>query len=174
MESPPGEGRQQMQRKLACATVVLVVLGVMPSAFATKPIREVHPDQRDVVITGQCGFPVGGHIDGREIVTTFTDADGNPVKQIVTFPANRLTLTNLRSGTEVTVMSTGSSQLRARSDGSTIARAMGHGVFFPNPITGEPGLWYLSGKGTAVLDADGNETSSSLAGRLVDLCASLA
>jgi hypothetical protein len=163
-----------MMRKLVGATTVLVALVVMPSASATKPIREINPDQGDVVIRGQCAFPVGGHIDGREIITTFTDAEGNPVKQIVTFPGNRLTLTNLRSGAQVVVMSTGSSQLRAQPDGSTIARAMGHGLFFPNPITGEPGLWYLSGKGTAVIDATGHVISNALAGRLVDLCRSFA
>lgn len=159
-----------MPRKLEVAVTVLVALMVMPSALATKPLREVHPSQGDVVIRGACSFPVLGHIDGREIVTTFTDAAGTPVKQIVTFPGNMLTLTNLRSGTSVTVMGTGSSQLRAGSDGSTTARAMGHGIFFPNPISGQPGIWYLSGKGTSIIDPNGNVTSSTLAGRLVDLC----
>jgi hypothetical protein len=133
----------------------------------------VHPSQGDVVIRHACSFPVLGHIDGREIVTTFLDRDGNPVKQIAIFPGNMLTLTNAWSGTSITVMGTGSSQLRARPDGSTTARAMGHGVFFPNPITGEPGIWYLSGKGAAVIGADGSVTNS-LSGRLVDLCPQLA
>lgn len=71
-------------------------------------------------------------------------------------------------------MGTGSSQLRAKSDRRTIARAMGHGVFFPNPITGELGIWYLSGKGTAIIDPKGNVTSNTLAGQLVNLCPRLA
>jgi hypothetical protein len=162
-----------MLRKLLFGSIGLAVLLVMPTATAVKPIREIHL-QGDVVIRHQCDFPVLGHIDGREIVTTFTDADGTPVKQIVTFPANKLTLTNMRSGTSITVLGTGSSQLRAHADGSTTARAIGHGVFFPNPLTGEPGIWYLSGKGTTVIDANGNPTSGSLTGRLVDLCPALA
>ena len=51
---------------------------------------------------------------------------------------------------------------------------MGHGPFFPNPITGEPGIWYLSGQGRSTIDAHGNVTSAKLMGRLVDLCPQLA
>jgi len=162
-----------MPRKLLLGSLVLVALTLMPSASAIKPFREVHT-QGEAVIRGQCAFPVLGRIDGKEIVTTFTDSDGNPVKQVVVFPGNMLTLTNAESRTSITVLGTGSSQLRAHSDGSTTARAMGHGIFFPNPLTGERGIWYLSGKGTSVIDPNGNVTSSSLSGRLVDLCSRLA
>ena len=68
---------------------MLFALAVTTPASASKPIREIHPSQDDVVITDQCAFPVLGHIDGVEIVTTFTDAAGNPVKQIVASPATR-------------------------------------------------------------------------------------
>jgi hypothetical protein len=162
-----------MRRVVLFVTTVLLVLTITSPASAREPIREVHP-QDDGVIEGQCAFPVLGHIDGVEIITTFTDAAGVPVKQIVVFPGNTITLTNLDSGTSITIMGTGSSQLRAEPDGSTTARAMGHGPFFPNPITGEPGIWYLSGQGTATFDAQGNLTSASLAGQLVDLCPRLA
>lgn len=163
-----------MPRQLLFLSTVLLALAMMPSAFATKPIREVHPSQGDSIITDQCAFPVLGHIDGPEIITTFTDAAGDPVKQIVTFPGNRLTLTNADSGASLTVMGTGSSQLRAEADGSLTARAMGHGPFFPNPITGAPGIWYLSGQGRLTLDSQGNVLSATLHGRLVDLCPRLA
>ena len=163
-----------MLRKLLFLSTVLFALAIAPPASASKPAREIHPSQGDVVITDQCAFPVFGHIDGVEIITTFGDAAGNPVKQIVTFPGNTLTLTNMDSGTSVTVMGTGSTQLRAEPDGSVSARAMGHGPFFPNPITGEPGIWYLSGQGKATIDSQGNVTSAELAGRLVDLCPRLA
>lgn len=161
-----------MPRKLVFLSCVLLAILAMPSAMAAKPIREINPNQGDVVIRGQCAFPVLGHIEGREIITTFTDRTGEPVKQIVIFPGNMLTLTNPLSDASITVMGTGSSQLRAGSDGSTTARAMGHGVFFPNPLTGEPGIWYLSGQGTAIIDQSGDVTSK-LAGRLVDLCSQL-
>lgn len=163
-----------MLRTLLFPSAVLFALAVTPPASATQPVREIHPGQDDVVIADQCAFPVLGHVDGIEIVTTFTDASGNPVKQIVSFPGNTMTMTNLESGTSLTVMATGSSQLRAEPGGSTSARAMGHGPFFPNPITGEPGIWYLSGQGRATIDPQGNVTSADLAGRLVDLCPRLA
>ena len=163
-----------MLRKLLPLSSLLFALAIASPASASKPVRAVHPSQGDAVITDQCAFPVLGHIDGAEIITTWFDEAGNPVKQIVSFPGNRLTLTNLESGTSITVMATGSSQLRARPDGSTSARSMGHGPFFPNPITGEPGIWYLSGQGRSTVDPQGNVTSAELAGRLVDLCPQLA
>lgn len=161
-----------MLRRLLFLTTVVTFAMTAP-ASATKPIRESGA-QGDTVIKNQCAFPVLGHIEGIEVIKTFTDAAGNPVKQIVSFPSNRITLTNLDSGTSVTLMATGSSQLRAEADGSTSARAMGHGPFFPNPITGEPGIWYLSGQGKATIDPQGNVTSAELAGRLIDLCPKLA
>jgi hypothetical protein len=163
-----------MLRKLLFLSTVLVALAVTTPASASTPTREIHPSQDDVVIADQCAFPVLGHIDGVEIITTWTDDAGSPVKQIVTFPGNTMTFTNLDSGTSVTVMGTGSSQLRAAPDGSVSGRAMGHGPFFPNPITGEPGIWYLSGQGKATIDPQGNVTSAELAGRLIDLCPKLA
>jgi len=162
-----------MPRKVLVLSVVVTVLAVASSASASKPIREVH-SQDDFVIRGQCAFPVLGHIDGDEIITTFVDKADDPVKQIVTFPGNRITLTNLRSGASIEVMGTGSSQVRAHADGSVTARAMGHGPFFPNPLTGEPGIWYLSGQGTMTLDQNGQVTAIALHGRLVDLCPQLA
>jgi hypothetical protein len=152
---------------------VSVALSVTPRASASKPAREIITGQPEVVITDQCAFPVLLHVDGIEIITTFTDKAGDPVKQIVAFPANMLTLTNLESGTSVTLVGTGSSQLRAESGGVVSARAMGHGPFAPNPITEEPGIWYLSGQGKATLDSQGNVLSVDLAGRLVDLCPQL-
>jgi hypothetical protein len=161
-----------MRRTILFLSTVLLAVSVTHPASASQPIREIH-EQGDVVITDQCAFPVSGHIDGVEIVNTFIDDAGDPIKQIVSFPDNMMTLTNLESGTSLTILGTGSSQLRAQPDGSTSARAMGHGVFFPNPLTGEPGIWYLSGQGSAVLDAEGDVTSAELAGRLVDLCPQL-
>jgi hypothetical protein len=162
-----------MRRMLLFLSTALFALAIASPASAGKPTRETHP-QGDAVITHQCAFPVLGHVDGIEIITTWTDDAGNPIKQIVTFPGNVLTFTNLDSGTSITVAGTGSSQLRAEPDGSVSARAMGHGPFFPNPITGEPGIWYLSGQGRATIDSQGNVTSARLAGRLVDLCPQLA
>jgi hypothetical protein len=156
------------------SSAIAVFVAISPAASASGPTKEVNPSQGDVVIAGQCRFPVLGHIDGAEIIKTWFDDAGSPVKQIVSFPGNKITFTNLRTGTSVTLPGTGSAQLRAERDGSVSARSMGHGPFFPNPLTGEPGIWYLSGQGRAILDEDGNVTSARLSGRLINVCPRLA
>jgi hypothetical protein len=163
-----------MRRGLLLLSTVLLVLAVAPVATANKPTREVNPVQDDMVITGQCAFPVLAHIDGGEIVTNFTDKAGNLVKQIVVFPANTVTLTNLDSGKSITRVATGSFQGRAHLDDSVSFKITGHGAFAGNPITGEPGVWYLSGRLFANFDADENLTSTGSTGKLVDLCPRLA
>src|SRR5262249_11684778 len=92
-----------MRRGLLLLSTVAVCLAFAPAASASKPIREINPHQGDVVIAHQCAFPVLGRIDGPEIIKTWTDDAGDPTKQIVTFPGNKLTFTNLVSGTSVTV-----------------------------------------------------------------------
>ena len=165
-----------MRRVLLLLMTVLIVLAVASAASANKPARDIVPGQDDVVFTAdQCGFPVLGHIEGGEIITTFTDKAGTVVKQIVVFPGNKVTLTNLDTGKSITILGTGSSSARLQPDGSVVYTAAGHGVFAPNPVTGEPGIWYLSGRGTITVDAAGNMTSFPAAtGKLVNLCAQLA
>ena len=163
-----------MRPGLLLLSSVLVALAVAPAANADKPMREINPSQDDVVVTDQCAFPVLAHIDGGEIVTNFTDKAGNVVKQIVVFPANTETLTNLETGTSITLPATGSFQGRAYPDGSVSFKITGHGAFPGNPITGELGIWYSSGRLFATFDADGNLTSTGSTGNLVDLCPRLA
>jgi hypothetical protein len=163
-----------MRRGLLALSTVLIAFAVAPVAMANKPTREVNPVQDDMVIAGECAFPVLAHIDGGEIVTSFTDKAGNLVKQIVVFPANTVTLTNLDSGKSITLVATGSFQGRAHPDGSVSFKITGHGAFPGNPITGELGVWYLSGRLFANFDADGNLMSTGSTGNLVDLCPRLA
>ena len=74
-----------MRRGPLLLSTILICLALAPAASAKKPTRETNPSQDDVVITDQCAFPVLGHIEGIEIIKTWTDDAGNPVKQIVTF-----------------------------------------------------------------------------------------
>ena len=161
-------------RKLAFLSTVLLTLAIAPTAFAAPPTRDIQPSQDDVVITDQCVFPVLAHIDGSETIKVFTDTAGVPVKQIQTFPGNRLTFTNTTSGTSLSLMATGATIVRAQSEGGVSVQITGHGPFVPNPLTGEPGIWYLTGRGTATFDAQGNQTSVTIAGRLDNLCPQLA
>jgi hypothetical protein len=163
-----------MRRGLLLLSTVLIALAVAPAATANKPTREIIPAPDDRLITDQCAFPVLGHIEGYEIDTTFTDSAGNPVKLLGVFPGNTLTLTNLLTGTSITVGATGSFQLRLNPDGSASGMVTGQGAWLSNPVTGEPGIWHQSGRVTATIDAEGNTTSVSSTGKLIDLCPQLA
>ena len=158
---------------VALMVAVLTALAVAPAAIADKPTQEIIPAPDDIVITGQCAFPVLGHIEGVEIDTTFTDKEGNPVKLIGVFPGNTLTLTNLDTGRSITLVSDGQFHAQLKQDGSEFVLVTGHGPSIPNPITGEPGIWYLSGRLIARFDADGNLTSTNSTGNLVNLCVRL-
>ncbi len=164
-----------MRRGLLLLSILLIPLAVAPGASANRPIREVIPAPEDFVIADQCGFPVLAHVEGSEIDTTFTDREGNPVKQIGVFPGNTLTFTNLDTGGSITLVATGPFHVRAERDGSVTVTVSGHGPLLPNPITGEPGIWYLTGgRLVATFDADGNMTSIDLRGNLVNVCDQLA
>ena len=164
-----------MRRGIVLFLTVLVGLAVVPAATANKPTREIIPAPNDRVITGQCTFPVLGHIEGNEIDTTFTDKAGNPIKLLGVFPGNTLRLTNLDTSKSITVGATGSFQLRVEPDGSGTGMVTGLGAWPDgNPVTGEPGIWYQSGRVTATFDAEGNTTSIKSTGKLVNLCTQLA
>jgi hypothetical protein len=161
--------RTSIAAALAIATIALGA----PAASAHQPMRIIIPAPDDMVITGQCAFPVLGHIEGVEIDTTFFDKAGNTVKQIGVFPGNTLTLTNLDTGKSITLVATGQYHAQLKRDGSGFILVTGHGPFVVNPITGEPGIWYLSGQLHGEFDADGNPTSLHSSGKLTNLCARL-
>src|SRR5262245_60679615 len=163
-----------MRRGLLLASTALVALAIVPGAMANKPIREINPSQEDAVFDDSCAFDVLAHIDGGEIITNFPDRAGNLVKQIVVFPGNTVTLTNLDTDKSITLPANGSFQIRAHPDGSESFKITGHGAFPENLITGEPGVWYLSGRLFANFDADENLTSSGNTGKFVNLCTQLA
>jgi hypothetical protein len=160
-----------MRRRLLLLSTVLVALGVVPTATANKPTREIIPAPDDKVIADQCTFQVLGHIEGSEIDTTFTDRAGDPIRLLGVFPGNTLTLTNLESSKSITLGATGSFQLRVEPDGSGSGMVTGQGAWPDgNPVTGEPGIWYQSGRVSATFDAEGNTTSIRSTGVLANLC----
>ena len=164
-----------MRRGIVVLSVALIVLAVAPVATADKPIREIIPAPADRVFTGQCAFPVLGHIEGSEIDTTFTDRFGNPIRLLGVFPGNTVTFTNVETDESITLGATGSFQLRVRPDGSGSAMVTGLGAWPEgSPITGEPGIWYQNGRVSTTFDANGDTTSLTATGTLVNLCLQLA
>jgi len=162
-----------MRKLLFVMTVLAAAIAASP-ASATTPVREHVAGQDDVLIPDQCAFPVLAHIEGGEIDTLFTDRTGEPVKLHGIFPGNMLTLTNLATDASVTVPATGLSQTRTERDGTISMTATGHGPFISNPVTGAPGIWYLSGRARATFDQEGNLLTGQVTGRLVNLCGRLA
>ena len=162
-----------IRRGLLLLSTLLIALAVVPAATANKPPREIIPGQDDVTVAGQCAFPVLIHLEGGEIDTTFTDKAGNPIRLLGVFPGNMMTATNLDTGKSITAPATGSFQGRLEPDGSTAFMVTGHGPFLTNPITGESGIWYLSGRLSATFDANDNMTSIASTGTIVNLCPQL-
>lgn len=157
------------------AALLVVSFALAPAAGASKPEREVVPAPDAMVFTGQCDFDVLGQIEGGEIDTTFFDTTGDPVKKIGVFPGQTLTLTNLATEETITVVNAGSTQARAKRDGSVEISIMGHGPLQNEIAGGEPGLWYLNGGRVVVtLDAEGNPESVTVRGNVVNLCERLA
>ena len=99
---------------------------------------------------------------------TVTDAQGALI------PGVAISLTNLDTGKSITLVASGLFQAKLKRDGSGVVQVTGHGPFLSHPVTGEAGIWYLSGRLIAVLDADGNPTSVHSTGKLVNLCPQLA
>ncbi len=164
-----------MRRGFLFLSAVVIALALVPAATANKPTREIVPAPGDEVFTDQCAFPVLGQIEGGEINTTFTDKAGNPVRLLGVFPGQTLTWTNLEPGKSITLHNAGSFQARAERDGSVTISITGRGPLPNDVVGGEPGLWYLNGGRVFVtLDAEGNPTSVTVRGNVVNLCGQLA
>jgi hypothetical protein len=157
-----------------CALTAAAVTVAPTAASAVPPTREIVPAPDDITITGQCDFSVLAHIDGYEIDKTFSNKAGDTVKLIGVFPGNRLTLTNVDSGRSITLMATGQFHAQAKHDGSAFGIVAGHGPFITHPVTGEPGIWYISGQLKGPLDDNGDPISLRASGQLVNLCDQLA
>jgi hypothetical protein len=155
-----------------------LAVALAPLAVANngnKPDRRVNLDQGDGTIVGACAFPVFAHIDGREIDTAFSIQDRTVVRLLGIFPGNSWTLTNLESGTTMTVRSTSSFHELFQPDGTFSIKVVGEGVWpFENPITHEPGIWHQKGQVSGLFDADGNPISTKNTGSLVNICPQLA
>lgn len=164
-------------RAIAFLSALLVTLALAPAAGASKPVRERVPAPPERLFPAQsefCEFPVLGRIEGDEIQTTFFDRARDAVKLLAVFPNQTLTLTNLQTWKTITLVNAGSYQARAKRDGSVEISITGRGPL-PNDVVGQPGLWYLNGGRVLVtLDAEGNVTSVTVSGNVVNLCDQLA
>ena len=120
-------------------------------------------------VTAVCGFDVRIESEGTSITLDFGD------RQITVLPGTKATLTNLESGTAIELHSlSGPEFQRSGEDGSTVV-STGPWVWGPvHPVTGEPGIWYLTGRLVVTYDADGEAIDATFSGQERNLCEDLA
>jgi hypothetical protein len=155
-----------MKRLLAVSLVALASLVLIPSALSTAPTIVRTPIDATFADDVDCGFPVQIHIVGTDLGIFF---DGG---EFHAFPNSRATLTNLDSGTTLTVSIAGPGHIRFGADGSVTLVGTGPTLFFLL-FHGIPGITLLNGRFVQSFDAQGNETFSEV-GATRDLCAELA
>jgi hypothetical protein len=89
------------------------------------------------------------------------------------FPQAKNTLTNLDTGTTITVNVSGPGQLTDRTDTSFTLVGTGHWLMGSHPQTNELGLVLTAGRFVLSVDPLGNE-SLQIVGTVTDLCSQLA
>lgn len=119
---------------------------------------------------------IEGFIPDSRVFRTFHDKSGNPVRMFAGGKGNVLTLTNLNTGTAMTLRTGGSvERTRLNSDGSSIYTALGHSVvtLFPTDTPAGPSTKLYLGKVVFSIDANYTFVMLSSAGKELDLCAAL-
>lgn len=159
-------------RRVAAAIAFVVVAALLPvAASAAKPIREVIPGADEFVVD-DCGFAVRVQAEGRTIRTSFTDGEGNIIRQIEVYPGFRWIFTNLDTSETIVAVITGPAFLRISPDGSSTFTGTGPWGWIGDPAIG-PGIFLTQGRFVFTFDAEGNTTTFTRVGRVVDVCALL-
>lgn len=124
-----------------------------------------------------CGFRVRVAFPvNKEFIKGLKAADGSMISLIT--GSFKVSLTNLSTGTTITVNASGSGKFTAHADGSTTDVTRGHSLNFLGAADaqrfGLPAVSVTTGKEVSTVDAHGNLTSLTLNGHvLVDVCAAL-
>ena len=156
-----------MKRLVVISLLALASLVLVPSALSARPTIQRFPIDATFFDDVDCGFPVQIDIVGTDLEIT----SGNRVFDA--FPQSTATLTNLDTGTSITVSIAGPSQTILNADGSFTIVGTGPGLFFFTPPPLLPGITSINGRWVLTVDSQGNPTFSSVGGTR-DLCAELA
>jgi hypothetical protein len=141
---------------LATAVVTILSTGV---ASAIPPTHERSSDVFDVDLGDElCGFPLLAHVEQTVKLTTFYDADGNPVRGILRGPIT-VTFTNGDTGETIRLAIPGPSFFDAEGN---LIRGTGTWATF----TSDGGFVWAAGNIT--FDEFGNATE--IRGRAVSVC----
>ncbi len=107
---------------------------------------------------------------------TFTDKNGNPIRQIITGTL-RMRVTNVATGESLVVNVSGPAFLTFTESGLATVTLGGRGLLFLRSGIDVPpaGLFLISGRLVAAIGPEGEVTEIvSRTGRMQDLCAALA
>ena len=157
-----------MYRIIGLVVVAIVTSLVTASAHAAGPVRERVPIDETFTFD-DCGFVVEEHDVFTLQFTSWYDASGNRLRQLVTAPGARITYTNPATGASVTAANPFVVHKRDNPDGSaTIAFT---GLVFA--IQGGGHLYVDSGRDLIVFSPPDVEVLSS-SGPSDDLCEALA
>lgn len=162
-----------MFKRSAIAVVALTVLalGSAGVASATKPIRFGEPQPTFVSTCGS--FDVLIELEGTEWFTLLLDRDGNVTRVIGTYPQSKATVTNLDTGTSISFNLAGPLHVDVTADGDAY-RMVGPWLVDWNPVTDEPGGWYLARGQISFTETADRFSDYSFHGTSIDICATLA
>lgn len=153
---------------LLVIAIVTSLVAAAASAHAAGPVRERVPIDETFTFSG-CGFVVEEHDVFTLQFTSWYDANGNRLRQIVTAPGARITYTNPTTGASVTAVNPFVVHKSDNADGSTTIAFTGL-VF---AIHGGGSAYVDSGRDLIVFSDAGVKPLSS-SGPSADLCEALA
>lgn len=179
MKGLPGVRQPRRGWRVLLPLALLTLFLTPASALADKPAREALPAAEPLrFAAGEvCAFPVLIEFpDSKNTAVTFTDAEGTPLRQIIT---GRLTarVTNLATGEALTANISGPAFLRFSEGNLATVTLGGRGLLFLRAGIDAPpsGIFLASGRLVLAIGPAGEVTAIvSQTGRQQDVCAALA
>jgi hypothetical protein len=147
-------------------------------ASAGGPTREFVPSSDFTLEAGVCPFAVDFHvIANQEYALTFTDADGNPVRQVVTGLLVVQATNHDDPQESVTLNVSGPGEFQFLPDGAVVLSAWGSWLLFFSPGMLGPGsegmIMHNNGFIQLRFNLDGTQTILRRSGAVEDVCATL-
>jgi hypothetical protein len=162
---------QYARSRLAfCASAVLVgALGLPSVAAAQDSVFPMGVACKDFDL----GLSIRG---GNQVYREFLDRNGNVVRKLSAGRGNVQTFTNMATGEELTLKTSGSVEHTTYNpDGTRTVTATGHNlvIFFPTDVPAGPATTLYIGKLVYLADAQETFVKLSTSGQQVDICAAL-
>jgi hypothetical protein len=161
-----------MRRVVGIGAFVLALVLQSSPAQAAGPTRVALDNQPISFAAGAaCPFPVVlTPTVSDEVLKLWTDADGNPVRALITGNLVVRT-TNLDTGASITQDASGPVDVRYNPDGSQDVTFTGRNIML---LRNPAGLVLLSGHAIGHVDPDGTFRVLEQSGNVVDICAAVA